>query len=161
MAKKSKTDVYTDSPLLVERPWLVTLPFSMKGSGGAMDSDGESLDGITLLVGGRKTMISITADTYWNPRAGDESGNSFVVTINEKEVAREHFPRKLDDGTEHTLFLSNSPWDEMMYAGVDGFVICSMKNPFPDQEPLEIDWEPVSDADRSKIKCSGPQKQSL
>ena len=161
MLIREAIDAYKDSPLVPERPWNVKLPFTLKSKGGAMDSEGESSDGIKLLLVGKSASVSVIADTYWNPHSGDESGNSIVIVVDDKERVREHFPRKLDDDEKHVITVSCSPWQDKLFIGIDDFIICSIDVPWEDEDQIKPDWEPVMEKDYKRIKCDGPETSSL
>ena len=158
---KEVVDTYEESALVCERPWIVKLPFTLSSSGGAEDAEGESSDGIKLALSGETATVEVVVDTYWNPHAGDESGNSLVVYVDGEELIREYFPRKLDDDSEHVLLVSCSPWYDKLFIGVDDFIVCDIDTPFEDEDQVNVSWQPVMEKDAGRIKCDGPVTSSL
>jgi len=95
--------------IIKERPWTVEHIFSLS-KGKASDSEGLGPDGFAIVLLGEsgKTM-RVIVDTYWNPQAGDQSGNSIKIEIDGKETVSTYIPAKLDTGKKQKILISNSP----------------------------------------------------
>lgn len=105
--------------IVAERPWSVEYSFRLS-DGDASDSEGLAPDGFAVVMTGESgTIVKVYIDTYWNPQAGDTSGNSIKVEVDGRlqgDIST-YCPVKFDDGKEQLLVLSNSP--------VQGFIAVS------------------------------------
>jgi len=97
------------SRIVKERPWSVEYTFSLS-KGKAEDSEGLGPDGFAIIMSGAsgKTM-RVIVDTYWNPQAGDQSGNSIKIEIDGQETESSYIPVRFDTGKKQKLIISNSP----------------------------------------------------
>lgn len=142
--------------ILSERPWTVEYTFIMSGDS-AEDSEGESADGFAVVMTSASgKSMRIIVDSYWNPQAGDQSGNSIKVEIDEGsetdssspvENSQAYVPHKFDDGKEHRLIISNSPVSGIIsishgFEGMLPIVYLVVPNPFEtDSDDLSFDIE--------------------
>lgn len=96
--------------LIVERPWSVEIEFRLSG-GKATDSEGYGPDGFQVVLRDDDgNEAAVVVDTYWNPQAGDTSGNQLYATVDGKRItSNAYVPTKLDDGKPQRLVISNSP----------------------------------------------------
>lgn len=130
--------------ILKERPWTVEHIFSLS-KGKASDSEGLGPDGFAIVLLGEsgKTM-RVIVDTYWNPQAGDQSGNSLKVEIDGKERASTYVPVKFDTGKKQKILISNSPvqglivvshCEELISVPI---VVLAVSNPFNIDEDIQF-----------------------
>ena len=142
--------------IIPERPWSVE--FSFKISGGiASDSEGQGPDGFSIVMrseSGREARV--TVDTYWNPQAGDDSGNSLKFSSGDVEEST-YVPHKFDDGKEQLLTISNAPVSGMIAIshGVSGdsipVVYLVVQNPFETDDDVDFDIETIGNG-KSDVK---------
>lgn len=95
--------------LVAERPWSIEVEFKLSG-GKAADSEGVSPDGFQIMLRDEDgNEASVVVDTYWNPQAGDTSGNQMYAVVNGQRVGSTYVPTRFDDGKSQTIVVSNSP----------------------------------------------------
>lgn len=97
--------------IIRERPWSVEYEFSLS-DGSAEDSEGKGPDGFAVIMTGESGKIAkVVIDTYWNPNASDQSGNSlkFEVDGQTQENSQTYVPVRFDDGEKQMLIISNTP----------------------------------------------------
>lgn len=134
--------------ILPERPW--TVEFSFKLSGGiASDSEGSGPDGFQISMKSHSGIeAKIIVDSYWNPQAGDSSGNSLKFSFDQKETSS-YVPHRFDDGKEQTIVLSNSPTAGVIAIShaISGdslpIVYLVVPNPFKDDDNIDFDFETI------------------
>jgi hypothetical protein len=107
--KKLIREALGSNEILRERPWSILVEFRMS-EGIASDSEGVGPDGFSVIAESDSGKImSVSIDTYWNPQAGDQSGNSLKVHFERKELAQTYVPTRFDDGKTQFLLISNAP----------------------------------------------------
>ena len=137
---------------LRERPWSVEHTFSMSG-GDAEDSEGDAPDGFAIIIRGENGREArVVVDSYWNPQAGDQSGNSLKWEIDGETVESTYVPTRFDDGSEQKIIVSNSPIKGLLmisHCKKNEVPIVHMvvENPFEEQEDLEFESEPIGGGD--------------
>lgn len=138
-----------DSKVLPERPWSVEYTFSMEG-GNAEDSEGKGSDGFAIVISTEDgPEVRVTVDSYWNPRAGDTSGNSIKVTIDEEQIESgpAYVPTRFDDGRKQRLIISNSPVGNVVVVSHSSdeksppIAYAVFPNPFDDESDLDFETE--------------------
>jgi len=93
--------------IIKERPWAVEFSFKLS-AGTARDSEGEAPDGFAIVMSGDSgEIMRIVVDSYWNPQAGDQSGNT--LKIEGPNTASSYVPHRFDDGKQQFLTISNAP----------------------------------------------------
>lgn len=96
-----------DDRIIKERPWSVEFSFKLSG-GSAADSEGKGPDGFAIVMSGDSgKTVKIVVDSYWNPQAGDQSGNS--LKIDGPDSVSSYVPHRFDDGKEQFIMISNAP----------------------------------------------------
>jgi len=154
------SEAIKDNKILAERPWSVEYTFTLTGDS-AEDSEGSSADGfVVTLTSESGSTMKVIVDSYWNPQAGDQSGNSIkveidsdggVVTPAKNSVA--HVPHKFDDGKKQKILLSNSPVQGIITISHAisttslPIVYLAVTNPFTDDDDLTFDVEPMGNGD--------------
>ena len=140
---------------LKERPW--SLEYSFKLSGGiASDAEGKGPDGFAInLKGESGNVLRVMVDSYWNPQAGDKSGNSLKVVLNGEPVegGETYVPVRFDDGKQQFIQISNSPTARVICISHTGdedsppVVYLAVPNPFEDEEELDVETEELGNGD--------------
>lgn len=145
--------------MLRERPWAVEWTFRMDG-GTAEDSEGRGPDGFAVVLrGGGGAQVRLVVDAYWNPQAGDASGNSLKWEAEGEAPDSVYVPRRFDDGKEQRLILSNSPVSGFLmvsHAGAGEVPIVHMvkANPFEVEEDVDFQVEKLGNG-RVEVKMTG------
>jgi hypothetical protein len=135
--------------ILPERPWSVEYTFSMTGNL-ADDSEGSSVDGFAaVMTSASGKILKIIVDSYWNPQAGDQSGNSIKAEINGEKAESAYVPFKFDDGSKQKLLISNSPVfgvitvSHAITADSLPIVYLVVPNPFDVNDDIQFDIENI------------------
>jgi len=140
--------------IVKERPWALEYEFTLK-SGTASDSEGPGPDGFAVILKGEsgKTM-RVIVDSYWNPQAGDKSGNSLKIEIDGQTPPTETYvPTRFDTGTAQRLIISNSPVAGLLtvaHAAEEDavpIVMLAVPNPFETDEDVEFDSKKLGNGD--------------
>ena len=148
--------------IIQERPWSVEHTFSLSG-GIAADSEGEGPDGFAIVMTTESGATGrVVVDTYWNPQAGDQSGNSLKFEFGGEEVdgGTTYVPIRFDDGKQHKLILSNAPVPGMLAIshvapGTDvPIVYLVVPNPFGVDDDVEFSTEFLGNGDVG-VKLTG------
>lgn len=131
--------------IIRERPWSVEYSFSLQ-PGDAEESEGASADGFVLtMLGESGTTLAVHVDSYWNPQAGDKSGNSIKIYLGDDIVDETYVPVKFDDGTKQVLLLSNAPVPGLIAVAHapsmsnPPVVHLIVENPFSEDEDVEFE----------------------
>lgn len=132
--------------IISERPWSVEFSFRLSG-GIASDSEGSGPDGFQITMKSQSgAEAKITVDSYWNPQAGDSSGNSLKFSSDKKEESS-YVPHRFDDGKEQMIILSNAPVSRMIAISHAiskndlPVVYLIVPNPFEVDDDVEFDIE--------------------
>lgn len=140
--------------IIRERPWSVMCSFKMSG-GRASDSEGIAPDGFSVVMSGESGReMLVTVDSYWNPQAGDASGNSLKISTGGREVFSTYVPTRFDDGVTQYLIISNSPAQNAITISHAKnknsvpIVYATVMNPFELNEDLEF-----------SVACQNPQDE--
>jgi hypothetical protein len=153
--RKLLREAIDDAKILPERPWSVEYTFSMSG-GTASDSEGEAPDGFVVTMKGDSGLeLQIVVDAYWNPSAGDQSGNSLKVMLDGEDLedASSYVPTRFDDGKKQRLIISNSPVGRSIVVShapdekSPPIAYLVFGNPFDDQEDVEFDADPIGNGE--------------
>lgn len=140
------------SKVLRERPWSIEWTFKLSG-GTAEDSEGKGPDGFAVVLRGGDRMARVVVDSYWNPQAGDTSGNSLKWEVDGYSVKSAYVPTRFDSGKEQRLIVSNSPVDGLIavsHAGgssVPPVVYLVVENPFGEEEDVTFEVEELGNGD--------------
>ena len=140
------SEAIENNRIIHERPWSVEYEFSLSG-GSAEDSEGKGPDGFAVVMTGESGKIAkVIIDTYWNPNAGDQSGNSlkFEVDGQTQENSQTYVPVRFDDGEKQRLIISNTPVQGLIvisHAHSDDdspVVYLVVPNPFDEDEDVDF-----------------------
>lgn len=148
--------------IISERPWAVEYAFTLSGKS-AEDSEGSSADGFSIdMTSSSGTTMAVTIDSYWNPQAGDQSGNSIKVTINGDEdgATSTYVPHKFDDGKKQKILISNSPVAGVLTVShsIDEssppIVYLAISNPFEENDDIEFSTKSIGNG-RTSVEMTG------
>lgn len=133
--------------IIKERPWSVEYTFKLS-DGTAEDSEGVAPDGFAVSMTSEAGKLArIIVDTYWNPQAGDASGNALKFEVDGVVDAQTYVPVRFDDGKEQRLIVSNTPISGLISishaAGSSKLPIVYLvvPNPFEESEDVDFDVE--------------------
>ena len=138
--------------ILRERPWAIEWTFKLSG-GEAEDSEGVGPDGFAVVLRAGDQVARVIVDSYWNPQAGDQSGNSLKWEVNGYVLKSAYVPIRFDSGKEQRLVISNSPVDGLLaisHAGgstVPPVVYLVVENPFGEEDDMSFDVEKLGNSD--------------
>jgi hypothetical protein len=145
--RKLIQEAVEDDRIIRERSWSVEFAFKLSG-GTASDSEGKGPDGFEVVMSGESgKTIKVVVDSYWNPQAGDQSGNSIKITGDVEEESC-YVPQRFDDGKEQVLVISNEPVRGMVtvshgIADELPVVYAVFQNPFGDDEDVDFSTETI------------------
>lgn len=146
--------------ILSKRPWSVEYAFTLSG-GNAEDSEGKGPDGFAVTMAGDSgKTVKVIVDSYWNPQAGDSSGNSLKVEADGNVVSDTYVPTRFDDGEEQTLIISNSPVPGLLTVSHSAdsssppIVYLAIPNPFDEGDDVSFDAEKIGNGN-AKINLKG------
>lgn len=145
--KQLVLEALDNTTVLRERPWSVEYTFQLS-EGTASDSEGVGPDGFAVVMTGETgKLVRIIVDSYWNPSAGDESGNSLKVEIDAQKHSSTYVPTKFDDGKEQKLVISNAPGSGLIAVShaatsvTPPVIYLVFQNPFRESEDVSFDIE--------------------